>query len=114
MKILKKMLVGGIGLICVSLVFVVSTIAGTFSCNPSGCNPSDGSLDFKCSKNVRINCNSDGQSYAATSGHYSGNKAYGVSSDSSVVYYTDKDKGSQWTSNPSSPNSSAFNSWHSL
>ena len=114
MKIVKKVLFCGIGLICLSLLFAVPSMAGKFHCTPSGCNPSSGSVDFKCSKNVKINCNSDGQAYAASAGHYSGNRAYGVSSDSSVVYYTSKNKGADYTTDPSASDSSAFNSWSSL
>ncbi len=116
MKIVKKVLFCGIGLICLSLLFAVPNTAA-FSCNPSGCTglASDSTnVDFKCSKNVQINCKSDGQAYAASAGHRSGNRAYGVSSDSSVVYYTSKDKGTAWTSAPGASDSSAFSDWHSL
>ena len=94
-------------LLCLSLIstilfFYTFGFAGTFYCDSNGCNPGNGSLDFKCSKNVRINCNSDGQRYAANSSHYSGDKVYGVSSDSSIVYYTTKSKGSTYNTNPSS------------
>ncbi|RLB10771.1 MAG: hypothetical protein DRG39_05565, partial [Deltaproteobacteria bacterium] len=115
MKIVKKVLFCGIGLICLSLLFAVPSMAA-FYCDSSGShNLQSGSIDFKCSKNVQINCNSNGQTYAANAGHYSGNRAYGVSSDSSVVYYTSKDKGTSWDSSnsPSASDSSAFGSWHS-
>ncbi len=117
MKIVKKVLFCGIGLICLSLLFAVPSMAGKFHCTESGCSDLEAgsSVDFKCSKNVKINCNSDGQAYAASAGHYSGNRAYGVSSDSSVVYYHSKNKGEKWDTDPTASDSSAFGSgWSSL
>ncbi len=114
MKILKKVLFCGIGIICLSLLFAVPSMAA-FHCDSSGCTGlTSGTVNFKCSKNVRINCNSNGQTYAANSAHYSGDRVYGVSSDSSVIYYTTKNKGSEYTTSPSASDSSAFSGWSSL
>ncbi|RLB09531.1 MAG: hypothetical protein DRG27_04340 [Deltaproteobacteria bacterium] len=114
MKILKEVLKVSIGAVCVCLL-CVSLAMATITCDSSGCTTSSGTVDFKCSKNVRIVCNSNGQTYAAISDHFSGDKVYGVSSDSSVVYYTTKSKGEHYdTSGFTASDSSAFSDWSSL
>lgn len=116
MKIFKKVLMVTIGIVCIGLLWVSLAMA-RITCDSSGCNASSGSVDFKCSKNVKIYCNSDGQTYAATSGHKSGDKAYGVTSSSSLVYYTTKTEGQEWNWTDSThSDSSAFtgSNWHSL
>ena len=114
MKIFKKVILTGLAMICMLLMSIAPAVA--FQCTSSGCSGiTNGSVDFKCSKNVVINCNSNGQTYAATSDHSSGDRVYGVSSDASVVYYTTKAKGSHWDSSSfSASDSSAFSGWHSL
>jgi len=74
----------------------------------------DSIQNVKASKNVTIEVNSASQSYAASAGHKSGDKAYGVSSGSSLIMYTDKDKGDDWGTAPGASDSGAFSSWHSM
>ena len=115
MKILKKVLKVSIGVVCTCMLCVSLVMAGNFTCTSSSC----GSLDFRCSKNVQIRCNSGGQSYAAISDHSSGDKVYGLSSNSSIIYYKKKSDlnitvGQHYDQDPSTSDSSAFSDWSSL
>ena len=113
MKMLKKVLKVSIGIACACMLCVSLAMAdtSTFTCTSNSC----GSLDFRCSKNVRIVCNSDGQNYAAISDHYSGDKVYGITSGSSVIYYNTKTKGKHYATDGFDATDTAdFANWSSL
>jgi len=110
MKILKEVLKISIGVVCVCLLCV--SLAMAFTCDSSGCTIN--SLDFKCSKNVQIRCTSNGDQYAALSDHLRGERVFGLSSDSMVIYYKKKSVDQHYNSNPSASDSSAFSNWSSL
>lgn len=70
--------------------------------------------DFKTSDNVQIHVSSNATSYAATSGHLNGDKAYGAASSDSIIYVQDKTEG-QNVSDPGGSDSSVFSSgWEGL
>ena len=89
-----------------------------WTCNEDGCTGVSGDItEFKTSKNVQIQVNSDPQHYAAISDHNSGDRAFGTSFDSQKIYYTTKTKGSHYTGNFTASDSSAFEGvegWNSL
>ncbi len=89
---------------------VTSSNGGTISHHASSIQ------DTRASKNVTIVVVASAQSYAASAGHKSGDKAYGVSSDSTLVKYTTKTKGTDWSTSlaPTGSDSGAFNSWDSM
>jgi len=107
-------------ILCIATVlFFVFTSAGfcAWEVTSNGGTPENGNGSigsFKASKNVRIRVYSGSQSYAASAGHKSGDKAYGVASDSSVVRWTTKSKGNDWTTDPSASDGTAFSTWHSM
>ena len=118
MKILKEVLKVSIGVVCVCLLCVSLSMAAAtnFTCEYTGCTglPAGSTLDFKCSKDVKITCNSDGRSYAAISDHFYGDKVYGITSESTKVYRTDKDPRKHYDQSFTASDSSAFNGWSSL
>ena len=92
-----------------------ASFAASWTVTSSEATNSNGSIDAKASKNVTIEVNSASQSYAASAGHKSGDKAYGVASDSSIVMYKSKNKGTDWTTAPGASDSGAFGSgWSSM
>ena len=89
--------------------------AATMTCNEDGCSGASNNLEgFKTSKNVTLVANTVVQSYAAVSSHLNGDKVYGSSSDSPVIKWTTKTKGTAYTTAPSASDSSAFSSWNDL
>ncbi len=101
------------------LVLGIGSLYAGWTCTDSGCDTSGLSVtgdigQFKTSKNVQIQVNSSSQSYAAIADHYNGDRAFGASSDSTKIYYTDKDKGSHYSGNFTASDSSAFSGWSSL
>ena len=49
-------------------------------------------LGFKASNNVTVACNSDVQTYAATSDHLNGTRIYGTASGDPLIYFNEADK----------------------
>ena len=76
--------------------------------------------NFKCSKNVEVHVTSSAQSYAAVSGHKSGDRKFGAGSGDSKIYYKSKTKGTALSDSdgPSDSNATSVfttsNGWSTL
>ena len=101
-------------------LFIMTGSCFAWTVTSSGLSATDPSIhrssinDAKASKNVTIVVNSSGQTYAASAGHLSGDKAYGVSSGSSLIMYKSKTKGQDWATAPGVSDSGAFSGWSSM
>ena len=97
-------------------VFADATINHTATTGSiqSGTNPR---CDVALSKNVSFIYDVDvaaaasGQSYAIGSRHFSGNKAYGTASDTSLIYWTAMTTGDIGTGQIGAADSTAVNGW---
>jgi len=103
-------------ILSIILIFGFSTMAlaaATF--DKDGNSSATGVLgNFKTSNNVEVHVASSAQSYAATSGHLNGDRAFGTASDDPKIYYQSKDKGTA-VSDPGGSDSSIFSSgWDPL
>ena len=107
-------------ILCFAVIalFAMSGAAFAWSVTSSGANDTTGTCDARASNNVTIQVNSlGGQSYAASAGHTSGDKAFGVASNSSIVKYKSKTKGTAWgtTFEPGTSGADAFaNGWSDM
>ncbi len=103
-------------ILSIILIFGFSTMAlaaATF--DKDGNSSATGVLgNFKTSNNVQVHVQSVAQSYAATSGHLNGDRAFGTASDDPKIYYQSKDKGSN-VGDPGGNDSGVFTSgWTAL
>jgi len=103
--------------IALILGFVVSIPFASFATTTFNSDGGSGSgimADFKTSNNVEIHVSSNHTTYAATSGHLNGDKAYGAASSDSIIYVQDKNKGAV-VGDPGGSDSSVFSSgWEGL
>lgn len=76
--------------------------------------------DVALSKNVSfiydvdVASSASGQSYAIGSRHFSGNKAYGTASDTTLIYWTAMTTGDVGTSQIGQPNSTFNSGWNTM
>ena len=83
----------------------------------SGTNPR---CDIALSKNVSfiyvpdVEASASAQTYAIGSRHFSGNKAYGTASDTTLIYWTAMTTGDVSTTQISQPNSTFNTGWTTM
>lgn len=103
-------------LLIITIVAFTSTFALSWSVTSDGPadlddNDVNNALSFQASKKVNIDVNSTEVIFAATSKHFNGDKEYGLSSDSSVVFVNGATKGSSTQTSAPSDGASGFSAW---
>ncbi len=72
------------------------------------------SQTFQASRNVKVYVIDDTTHYAAVSKHLNGDREFGVSADSTTIYWTAATTGTNISASPSVSTSAAFSGWNSL
>lgn len=108
-------------MICLVLICLVASMAFALSqqvtttayalLDPSGAATQ---LTIKPSTNVTLMLESGVGGYAVAASHLNGDRVFGTSFDSQVIFWTAKTSGTQYTTAPAASNTSAFSGWSSL